>query len=170
MLERGRLTTHATQAHHRRPGIYLHIYVILNTTDRGVISVSEPQRWRARNNREFYQQVLGIHERSHSRLEWAFVWLGSAAEPVQSELSHEARTVDTPWRRKRRAQARVGASRESCECLVLLKRQAKKAGKGWKKLSLAAPTSPIQAFTGKIFTNDSELPQTMFFTSSACYL
>lgn len=40
-------------------------------------------------------------------------WVCSGASP--SELSHEARTVDTPWRRKRRAQAWVCASQEGRE-------------------------------------------------------
>lgn len=175
MFKCGRLTTHAQVAHKHITGIYLHIYVILKTTDRGIISVSQPQRRRTRNNREFYQQVLSIHERSHSG-----AWMGLCVARVCSGASPE-RTL--PWGSNRRHAMETQAQGSSMS-LALADRLARgsasvgatektkpKAGKRGL-LSLAVPTSPIQAFTGKIFINDSitELLQTMCFTSSACYL
>lgn len=46
---------------------HLNIYVILKTTGCGVISASEPRRWRMLNNYEFYQQILSVHEWNHSQ-------------------------------------------------------------------------------------------------------
>lgn len=152
--------TNATQAQHRRPGIDLHISVILKTTGRGVISASEPQRRRARNNRGFSQRSAFMNEATLG-LEWAFVSLGPAVERVRANSPMRL----GPWTRHGDAVARLRhessprlASPEACERRCCGKDKAK-AGKGFVVLG-AGPTSPIQAFTGKIFTNDSitELP------------
>lgn len=57
------------------PGAHLNIYVILKTTDCGVISVSELWGWKTLNNYESYRQVLSVHEWATLRHEWAFVSL-----------------------------------------------------------------------------------------------
>lgn len=74
------------------PCVYLNIYVILKTTDCGVISASEPRRWKTLNNSEFYQQVLSVHEWSHSQ-----AWMGLCVTLVRNEASLKIQ-VNSPMR------------------------------------------------------------------------
>ena len=64
------------------PCFYLNINVILKTTDCGVISASEPRRWKTLNNYEFYRQLLSVHEWGHSQ-----AWMGLCVTLVRSETS-----------------------------------------------------------------------------------
>lgn len=74
------------------PRAHLNIYVILKTTDCGVISVSESRRWKTLNNYEFYRQVLSVHEWSHSE-----AWMGLCVTLVSSEASLKIQ-VNSPMR------------------------------------------------------------------------
>lgn len=159
-------------ASNSRPGIYLHVYVTRKTTDRGVISASEPQR-----REDAGQSGISTSQRSSFMNgatlgpEWAFVSLGSAAK--------RARTYEwtLPWGPGARGYAMEtrtrgwGMSLRAADGLgrgppphtfpragTVEKRQAQRLEKGL--LSLAVPTSPTEAFTGRTFTNHSvtELP------------
>lgn len=81
--------------------IHLNIYVILKTTVCSVISVSEPRRWKKLNNREFYRQITQCPWMEPlSGMNGPLCHFGARRSQPEnpSELSHEVRTEDTPWR------------------------------------------------------------------------
>lgn len=151
------------------PWIYLNIYVILKTTDSGVISASEPRRWKTLNNYEFYQQVLSVHEWSHSQ-----AWMGLCVTLVRSEASLKIQ-VNSPMRlslKIRHGDKQTWPRYEPvlqipCRMIVCtgtiertsqrLKNSLFISCRSLDESSLAVPNSPLSGnrpFTDRTFTND----------------